>query len=104
MRDYDWTAKWAAVFCRGPFFICEVAMLDKIESAEERIRALTVIVNKAKEVDRIPVKDDFTPEEVFLIKKHFGPLPRAMEAAGLKEVSETHLKKIQRRREKRKNR
>lgn len=47
---------------------------------------------------RLPQRGDFTPEEVVRIKAYFGPFPRALEAAGLKEprdsgVSERRMQK-----------
>lgn len=69
-------------------------MSYKIEYAEERLRAATVIVERAKKLGHIPLKHEFTESEVQLIKKHFGPLPRAMEAVGLKDVSESHIRKL----------
>lgn len=40
---------------------------------------------KAEELDRLPKKSDFDVETVNGIKSFFGPWPRALEAAGIKE-------------------
>lgn len=40
---------------------------------------------KARTVGRLPQRADLAPEEVMMIKSYFGPWPRALEAAGLKE-------------------
>lgn len=37
---------------------------------------------------RYPKRSDFSPEEVVAVKACFGPWPRALEAAGIKPVSE----------------
>lgn len=42
---------------------------------------------KAHELDRLPHKDDFDEVTRSRIKAFLGPWPRALEAAGLKEVS-----------------
>lgn len=34
--------------------------------------------------ERLPKRSDFSESEVIAIKSHFGPWPRALEAAGLK--------------------
>lgn len=54
---------------------------------------------KAEELGRLPKKSDFDAETVNRIKSFFGPWPRALEAAGVKEPDPARL---QRRREKRK--
>ena len=86
---------------RGPFFVQELAAVDKgfshtIEFAEKKQKAIDLLISKAKEVERIPVKDDFTEEQVMLVKDVLGPFPRAMETAGLKEVSERYKQKLAR--------
>ncbi len=40
---------------------------------------------KKEETGRYPKKTDFSEEEVSMIKSFFGPWPRALEAAGVKE-------------------
>ena len=43
--------------------------------------------NKCKELGRLPKKDDFDVVTLSRIKAFLGPWPRALEAAGLKEVT-----------------
>ena len=38
--------------------------------------------------ERYPRRSDFTDTEVVAIKAHLGPWPRALEAAGIKEMGE----------------
>ncbi len=40
---------------------------------------------KASGEERFPKRSDFTEREVSVIKSFFGPWPRALEAAGIKE-------------------
>lgn len=53
---------------------------------------------KAEELGRLPKKSDFDVETVNGIKSFFGPWPRALEAAGIKEPN---LLRIEKKREKR---
>lgn len=46
---------------------------------------IQILCAKAAELDRLPNKSDFTEFEAARIKAYFGPWPRALEAAGLKE-------------------
>ncbi|MBQ3865612.1 MAG: hypothetical protein II776_01825 [Clostridia bacterium] len=50
--------------------------------------AVDLLQKKAAALGRLPVKTDFSPEEVARIKAALGPWPRALEAAGLKEPKE----------------
>lgn len=59
---------------------------------------IVLIQKRAEELGTIPKKSDFDVETVSAIKSFFGPWPRAMEAAGVKEPN---LKKIEQKREKR---
>mgnify|MGYP004607867733 CR=1 FL=1 len=63
---------------------------------EERKNALTksdcldLIREKAAELEknrehRLPKRSDFSDLEVMMIKSYFGPFPRALEAAGVKQ-------------------
>ncbi len=45
-----------------------------------------------------PKRTDFTEEEVISVKSYFGPWPRALEAAGIKEVNPERLEKKKQRR------
>ena len=48
--------------------------------------------------DRYPRRSDFSAEEVVAVKACFGPWPRALEAAGLKEADpEKAEKRVQKR-------
>ena len=53
---------------------------EKKSWAEELLR------QKAKELSRLPKKDDFDEVTRSRIKAFLGPWPRALEAAGLKEA------------------
>jgi hypothetical protein len=74
---------------------------DEISHARRKLEALRILVDKAEELGRIPVKSDLSEEESYLVKSVCGPLPRALEAAGLKEVSEHYKQKQMRRKQKR---
>lgn len=69
-------------------------------------KALTMLYEKNACLGRLPVKSDFQYDEACYIKQILGPWPRALERAGLKEVSKSYIdKKVrakQRRRQKRK--
>ena len=52
---------------------------------DKRELALELLITKAKELDRLPKRADFSDSDVCLIKQKLGPWPRALEAAGLKK-------------------
>jgi len=54
---------------------------------DKREYALALLRNKQAELGRRPKRSDFAPEEVCFIKQKLGPFPRALEKAGLKEVT-----------------
>ena len=60
---------------------------------------ILLLQKKQMEADRYPKKSDFSEEEVAMIKSFFGPWPRALEAAGVKEPRE--IDKKQKRQQKR---
>lgn len=60
----------------------------KLMSDEELYDLLRM---KAKELGRLPIKNDVVCAEYF--KQRFGPWPRILEQAGLKPVSEVHLRR-----------
>lgn len=72
------------------------------EARETAVRnAVELLRKKAEELSRLPKKTDFTEREVIMVKACLGPWPRALEAAGLKEVSKARIERLARRREKR---
>lgn len=67
---------------------------------EKKIWAVTLLRNKEKEVGRLPKKDDFDEATRSRIKSFLGPWPRALEAAGLKQVktnSKNHGRNVKKR-------
>lgn len=62
---------------------------------ERKEWAANLLRQKEKEIGRTPKKDDFDEATRSRIKASLGPWPRALEAAGLKEVNpkERRLKK-----------
>ncbi len=74
-----------------------------METDEKKQQAVRWLTEKAKELQRLPKRGDFTCEEVCLIKQKLGPWPRALEAVGLKEPPPVSAKdKSRLKREKRK--
>ncbi|MCI9145427.1 MAG: hypothetical protein HFJ97_03570 [Eubacterium sp.] len=61
-------------------------------------QCILLIQQKASELERFPKKSDFDNETVNTIKSYFGPWPRALEAA---EIKEPNLERIEQKREKR---
>ena len=47
--------------------------------------ALLLLKSKAEELGRLPKRADFAEAELVAIKAFLGPMPRALEVAGLKE-------------------
>ena len=60
--------------------------MDKKQWAIEMLRS------KSSELDRMPKKDDFDEPTRSRIKAYLGPWPRALEAAGLKEITKSSTK------------
>ena len=56
---------------------------------EKKLWAEELLQQKAKELGRLPRKDDFDEPTRSRIKAFLGPWPRALEAAGLKEPRPT---------------
>lgn len=54
---------------------------------ENKAWAVAQLRAKAEEVEHIPKKEDFDEVTLSRIKAYLGPWPRALEYAGLKEVS-----------------
>ena len=71
---------------------------DRIRTAEKKVTAIQLLIDMAKEKGRIPIKDDFTEDEIVLIKSMLGTFPRALELVGLKEMSEHYKEKLARKR------
>ena len=46
---------------------------------------ISLLRSKYAQGGELPKKSDFTQEEIMAIKSFFGPWPRALEAAGIKE-------------------
>ncbi len=57
-----------------------------------------LIRKKTEELGRFPKKSDFENEKVSMIKSYFGPWPRALEAAGVKEPNPERIEKKQQKR------
>lgn len=79
--------------------------MPKLSSEE----CIALLKNKSEELTAAgkppyPKRADFTEDEVIAIKSYFGPWPRALEAAGVKEVDPARLEKKKRRRIKMKRR
>ena len=56
-------------------------------SEEKKDWAVVLLLNKSRELGRLPKKEDFDEVTRSRIKAYLGPWPRALEAAGLKEVN-----------------
>ncbi|MDE6967352.1 MAG: hypothetical protein K2P12_01725 [Clostridia bacterium] len=63
--------------------------------------AIKLLQYKAEELGRLPKKSDFNQNEICIIKAKLGPWNRALEQAGLKEVSVHYLAKREKVKEKR---
>lgn len=65
--------------------------------SDEKLKwAVEQLTNKAREVGRLPKKDDFDDISRSRIKAYLGPWPRALEAAGLKVPKPSMPKKHKR--------
>lgn len=73
-------------------------------STEKELKAIELLKVKYNELGRLPKRTDFVGNELQFVKSALGPLPRAFEAAGLKEVSPMYLEKIKRREERKRHR
>jgi hypothetical protein len=62
-------------------------------------KCILLIREKYRETGRYPKKSDFSEDEVAMIKSYFGPWPRALEAAGVKEPRDNQ--KTEKRKQKR---
>ncbi len=59
--------------------------MEKIQETDAKTeRAVLLLQQKAKELQRLPKRSDFDSDTVCFIKQKLGPFPRALEKAGLK--------------------
>lgn len=67
-----------------------------------REEAVSLLKEKADSLGRLPKRSDFSEAEVVAIKAFLGPMPRALEAAGLKEATVHTVEKNRIKRQKKK--
>lgn len=67
---------------------------------KDEAQAIQLLRDKAQQLNRTPEKHDFDNVLACKIKARLGPWPRALEKAGLKQVSQTYLDKKARQKEK----
>lgn len=67
---------------------------------EKKSWAVELLIEKNRELGRLPHKDDFDEVTRSRIKAFLGPWPRALEVAGLKQAKEAVPKKKKKRRNK----
>ncbi len=67
-----------------------------MEKGLTREECLTLLQRKQEELGRMPKRSDCTVDEVVRIKAFYGPWPRALEAAGIKEPRSTDRKQLNR--------
>lgn len=65
----------------------------KVKVDEKKAWAIELLCQRATELGRLPKKDDFDDVTKSRIKAFLGPWPRALEAAGLKEVKSKSAKR-----------
>ena len=68
---------------------------------DKKEKAIRILTEKARELNRIPVRSDFDINDIVYVKSIFGPFPRALEAAGLKKISRRRADKLKRKKMKR---
>lgn len=59
-----------------------------------REECISLLQKKFEEINRLPKKSDFPEEIVAMIKAYYGPWPRALEKAGIKECRSDEVLKI----------
>lgn len=64
--------------------------------------AVSLLKEKSDNLGRLPKRSDFSEAEVVAIKAFLGPMPRALEAAGLKEATVPTVEKNRIKRQKKK--
>ncbi len=67
----------------------------------DKIETINLLKDKAEKLGRLPKKSDFASSEICLIKAKLGPWNRALEQAGLKEISAHYLEKQEKVKQKR---
>lgn len=77
-----------------------VAQRGKRYVLKDEAQAIQLLRDKAQQLNRTPEKHDFDNVLACKIKARLGPWPRALEKAGLKQVSQTYLDKKARQKEK----
>lgn len=65
-----------------------------IKILADKMNEITSDIEKGIKRHPLPVKEDFTIEELGMIKAYLGPWPRALEAAGLKPEREQSRKEL----------
>lgn len=65
--------------------------------------AVDMLIEKYKKLERLPKKSDFEPIEISKIKAKLGPWNRALEVAGLKEISPLYSQKQENKKRKKQN-
>ncbi len=63
-----------------------------MEKQDKTQKAIKILVDKYSELGRIPKRSDFDGKTICFIKQKLGPLPRALETAGLKEPNKISSK------------
>lgn len=58
-----------------------------MNGGEKKEYAVKLLCEKYSALGRLPKRSDFEPETACFIKQKLGPWPRALEKAGLKEVT-----------------
>ena len=72
-------------------------------SEEKKLWAIEQLKLKQEELGKLPKKDDFDEATRSRIKAFLGPWPRALEAAGLKEIKKESENSKKRRKKRGKN-
>ena len=73
-----------------------------VTTEEKKSWAVELLIEKNRELGRLPHKDDFDEVTRSRIKAFLGPWPRALETAGLKEPKSLVPKKTKKRKTKKK--
>lgn len=71
-----------------------------MENKLTREDCIVLLKEKSSELNGMLKKSDFSVEQVAMIKSYFGPWPRALEAAGIKEVTAKRIETLEIRKQK----